>query len=78
LIRADKKGDLLVDLKTGQGVWITATKEINRKDLDEFVVERPEGAANPYGVKYSAEGLFSDALKASGVTPAEGPKEYPR
>ncbi len=74
LIRPDKEGDLLVDLKTGEGIWITTTKEINPRDLDEFVVERPEGTANPYGVKYSAEGLFSDALKASGVTPAEGPK----
>ena len=51
-IQPTANGDLEVDLDASDALWLTATPEIQTRDLEAFVVERPDTLRNPYGLKF--------------------------
>ena len=58
LLKPNPEGDLELQLKAGEPVWVTASDGTDLGDLEEFAVARCESEQNPYGMKYLEDDLF--------------------
>lgn len=68
-IQPDSDGDLVLDLTSGKGMWLTATAEIKPSDFDAFAVDRSAAIANPYGLKYLDDAWFTENPDIPAVHP---------
>ncbi|MDE0183975.1 MAG: hypothetical protein OXP71_00805 [Candidatus Poribacteria bacterium] len=68
-IQPDSNGDLVLDLKSGKGMWLTATAEIEPSDFDAFSVNKSAAMVNPYGLKYLDDAWFTENPDIPAVHP---------
>ncbi len=68
-IQPDSDGDLVIDLKSGKGMWLTATAEIEPSDFDAFSVNKSATMVNPYGLKYLDDAWFTENPDIPAVHP---------
>lgn len=68
-IQPNAEGELVVDLPSGKGMWLTATAEFQPSDFDSFSVERSEAMLNPYGLKYVEDAWFTENPDIPAVHP---------